>query len=448
MAGAITASTLTTVAVFLPIAFVGGLAGELFRPFALTVTIALLSSLLVSLTIVPVLAYWFLRDARRTEPATHVCRSLPPAETAAKAHEAEQRTLLQRGYLPVLTRTQRHPVLTLIAAVLVLGGTAAMSPLLATDLLGRSGENSMTVKQALPAGTSLAEASAAAVKVEEVLRGIDGVKDVQVTTGNAQTGFSALHVHRRLELHVHRGDGREGQPGQAPGHRPQRTRPSSADAGKITVGSQQGGFGTSSTVDITLKAATTADLRTASDAMVKAMDGVPGSSEVATNLAASQPVVQVKVDRAKAVAAGLNEEQVAGVLAATISPIPAGTVRIDTNDFPVRIGEGTRFTSIDAVRDIPLPTAAGAVPLGSIASVEQVDVPVSITASNGQRTARVSVTPSGANLGAVSTEVQNRLKSVQLPPGSPPRSAAPRPSRPNRSGSWASRCWPPSRSST
>ena len=61
VAGAITASTLTTVAVFLPIAFVGDLAGELFRPFALTVTIALLSSLLVSLTIVPVLAYWFLR---------------------------------------------------------------------------------------------------------------------------------------------------------------------------------------------------------------------------------------------------------------------------------------------------------------------------------------------------------------------------------------------------
>ena len=64
VAGAVTASTLTTVAVFLPIAFVGDMAGELFRPFALTVTIALLASLLVSLTIVPVLAYWFLRSAR------------------------------------------------------------------------------------------------------------------------------------------------------------------------------------------------------------------------------------------------------------------------------------------------------------------------------------------------------------------------------------------------
>ncbi len=414
VAGAITASTLTTVAVFLPIAFVGGLAGELFRPFALTVTIALVSSLLVSLTIVPVLAYWFLRtpaDSGVTEASARSAR-----EIAAKAHEAEQRSLLQRGYLPVLTKTQRHPVITLVAAVLVLGGTAAMSPLLATDLLGSSGENSMTVKQELPAGTSLADANAAAVKVEDVLRKIDGVKDVQATTGNAQSGFSAL-----LSTGASNSSFTVVTDEKATQAKLQDTVRSAlaglSDAGKITVGSQQGGFGTSSTVDITLKAATTADLRTASDAMVKAMDGVPGSSEVATNLAASQAVVQVRVDRAKAVAAGLNEEQVAGVLAATISPIPAGTVRIGTNDFPVRIGEGTRFTSIGAVRAIPLPTAAGAVPLGSIASVEQVDVPVSITASNGQRTARVSITPSGSNLGAVSTEVQNRLQSVQLPPG-------------------------------
>ncbi|MCB5273607.1 Swarming motility protein SwrC [Arthrobacter sp. SO5] len=412
VAGAITASTLTTVAVFLPIAFVAGLAGELFRPFALTVTIALISSLLVSLTIVPVLAYWFLRT-----PADQAgVQAASARDIAAKATEAEQRSVLQRGYLPVLTKTQKHPVVTLVAAVLVLGATAAMTPLLATDLLGRSGENSMTVRQALPAGTSLAEAGNSAVKVEQALREIDGVKDVQVTTGNARTGFSALlSAGASNSSFTVVTDEKVNQ-----GKLQERVRSELAkipDAGKITVGSQQGGFGTTSTVDITLKAATTADLRTASDAMVNAMDGVPGSSEVSTNLAASQPVVQVRVDRAKAVAAGLNEEQVAGVLAATISPIPAGTVRIDTNDFPVQIGEGTRFTSIGAVRDLPLPTAAGPVPLGSIASVEQVDVPVSITASNGQRTARVSVTPSGANLGAVSTEVQTRLKTVQLPAG-------------------------------
>ena len=67
VAGAITASTLTTVAVFLPLALVGDITGELFRPFALTVTIALAASLFVSLTIVPVLAYWFLGNVRERQ---------------------------------------------------------------------------------------------------------------------------------------------------------------------------------------------------------------------------------------------------------------------------------------------------------------------------------------------------------------------------------------------
>jgi HAE1 family hydrophobic/amphiphilic exporter-1 len=419
VAGAITASTLTTVAVFLPIAFVGELAGELFRPFALTVTMALLASLLVSLTIVPVLAYWFLRNKGAVPgglQADSAAARAFAAEARAKALEAEQRSRLQRGYLPILTSTQKHPVITLVAAVLVLGATAAMAPLLATNLLGNSGQNSMTVRQVLPAGTSLADTSAAAVRLEEVLRGIDGIKDVQVTSGNAQAGFAALVstgssnstftvVTDEKADQVELQDTVRSELANVP------------DSGKVSVGTQQGGFGTSSTVDITLKAASTADLKEASDTMVAAMTGVPGSSEVETNLAATQPVVQVKVDRAKAVAAGLNEEQVAGVLASTISPIPAGEVRIDTDDFPVQIGKGTRFTSIDAVRNIPLPAAAGPVTLGTIASVEQVDVPVSITASNGQRTARVSVTPSGSNLGAVSAEVQKRLAGVQLPPG-------------------------------
>lgn len=417
VAGAITASTLTTVAVFLPIAFVGELAGELFRPFALTVTMALLASLLVSLTIVPVLAYWFLKS-----PGAAVGLSGTPAARAyaadarAKALAAEQRGRLQRGYLPILHTTQKHPVITLVAAVLVLGATAAMTPLLATNLLGGSGQNSMTVRQVLPAGTSLADTSAAAVRIEEALRTIDGIKDIQVTSGNAQAGFAALvSTGSSNSTFTVVTDEKADQE-----HLQETVRAELARiprSGKVSVGTQQGGFGTSSTVDITIKAATTQDLRAASDAMVAAMEGAPGTSEVATNLAEGQPVVQVRVDRARTVAAGLNEEQVAGVLASTISPVPAGEVRIGTTDFPVRIGKGTQFTSIEAVRDIPLPGARGPVRLGSIASVEQVDVPVSITASNGQRTATVSVTPSGSNLGAVSAEVEKRLAGVQLPAG-------------------------------
>ncbi len=114
VAGAVTASTLTTVAVFLPLALVGDITGELFRPFALTVTIALAASLFVALTIVPVLAYWFLGNVKpRKHGATNV----------TEADELDNPTRLQRGYLPIIQATLRHPVLTIVGAVLVLALT-------------------------------------------------------------------------------------------------------------------------------------------------------------------------------------------------------------------------------------------------------------------------------------------------------------------------------------
>ncbi|WP_138443364.1 efflux RND transporter permease subunit [Sinomonas susongensis] len=407
VAGAVTASTLTTVAVFLPIAFVGNLAGELFRPFALTVTIALLASLAVALTIVPVLAYWFL--GRKPRPA------VDRAEVEARAHEKEKRSLIQRGYLPILRSTQRHPVWTLVAGAVVLVGTFALTPLLPTNLLGNSGENSFTVSQTMPPGTSLDATSAAAGKVEDVLRHMDGIKTVQVTVGNSTTGFSAfLSSGASSATFTVITDENSDQLALQ-----QRVRSELAGlngVGQVNLSQQQGGFGTASTVDVTVKAPDAASLSKANDAVVSALQGVPGATGVTSNLAAAQPVVQVKVDRAKATAAGLNEQQVGAMLAATVSPIPAGTVRIDTTDYPVLIGKGTQFSSVDAVRALPLPGAHG-LTLGAIASVEALNVPVTVTSTSGQRTATVSVTPGDSNLGTVSAAVQQRVNNLSLDAG-------------------------------
>ena len=102
VAGAVTASTLTTVAVFAPIALVGGFVGQLFAPFAITVTVALLASLLVSLTVVPVLAYWFLRPAAR--------RRRRARRSARAAEEKELRSPLQRA-LPAGDPVRHHAAL-------------------------------------------------------------------------------------------------------------------------------------------------------------------------------------------------------------------------------------------------------------------------------------------------------------------------------------------------
>ncbi|MCQ9163236.1 efflux RND transporter permease subunit [Arthrobacter sp. STN4] len=414
VAGAITASTLTTVAVFLPIAFVGSLAGELFRPFALTVTFALLASLLVSLSIVPVLAYWFLKSPAGTADDAGTALA---GQALLRAVEGKERSSwLQRGYLPVLAKTQKHPVYTLLAGAVILGATLAMTPLLPTNLLGDTGQNSMTVNQAMPAGTSLDVTDAAAKKVEAVLAGIDGVQDVQVTVGNASGGFSSLLSSGASSASfqvITNPDADQVKLQDTVRKAVARIK----DAGTIALGASGGGFGTSNSVDVMVKAGTGVELQAASDTLVKAMAGLPGAQSVSSNLSGAQPVVQVSVDRAKAAAAGLDEAQITGLLAATVSPIPAGTVRIDTTDYKVQVGTGRTFDSVADLAAAVIPTAAGPVPLGSVATVKQVDTPLTITSSNGQRTATVSVVPEANSLGSLSAEVQKKLDAVTLPAG-------------------------------
>ncbi|MEX5300785.1 efflux RND transporter permease subunit [Kocuria sabuli] len=411
VAGAITASTLITVAVFVPIAFVGDVTGELFRPFALTTTIALLSSLVVSLTIVPVLAYWFLRDprlARRRRRETGA-RSAPWGPGAAEAP-----TRMARGYLPVLRGTQRHPWATLGASVLVLGGTAALLPVLPTNLLGDTGQNTMTIEQELPAGTALQVTSEQASRTEEVLASTGGIEDVQVTMGTGG-GFSAFlpgsgtnsatfSVTTDAEVDQEQlrrdvGEQLDGLDG----------------AGEFSVQGAQG-F-TSSDVEISVSAPDQDTLAAADAAVVEAMRELDSAGQVTSNLAATQPTVVVTVDRAAAAERGLTEEQVTGSLAGTVNPLPAGSIDLDANSVAVTIGEGRAVEDVDALRGLPVPTAGGPVPLEDLAEVEETLTVEAITSSRDQRTATVAVTPAGDDLGATSTAVQEALGALDLPQG-------------------------------
>jgi len=109
VAGAVTASTLTTVSVFLPIAFTGGFVGELFSSFAITVTIALLASLFVALTIIPVLAYWFLKAPKAQKASAR--------QGDQPAHE--KMTLLERGYVPVVRWVTTHRLISIVGALVI-----------------------------------------------------------------------------------------------------------------------------------------------------------------------------------------------------------------------------------------------------------------------------------------------------------------------------------------
>jgi HAE1 family hydrophobic/amphiphilic exporter-1 len=408
VATAVTAATLTTVAVFLPVALVGGMAGELFRPFALTVTIALLASLLVSLTIVPVLAYWFLGHTRPGAADLAAAR--------ANAEKKEASSWLQRGYSPVLRGTQRHPVVTLLASVALLGLTVVMVPLVPTNLLGGTGQNTFSVTQKLPAGSSLQTTMKAAAPVEKALRDLNGVADVQLTAGTPSGGFSAFLAGGTDSASFTVMTDADADQEAIQDAARAALKPLAKDT-EISISASEGGMGGSSAITVQVGAPTPEILTEATEATVEAMSGIEGATDLSDNLSTARPQVSVSINRTKAAAAGLSEAQIGALTAGTLSPIPAGTVRVGYTDYPVSIGAGTDLTNLNQLRDLKLPTASGTVRLGDVAKIERSESPATITSSNGERIATVSITPGENDLGSVSAEVTKRLDALTLPEG-------------------------------
>ena len=416
VSGAITAATITTVAVFLPIALVGGLVGELFRPFSFTFAIALVASLFVSLTIVPVLAYWFLKAPAQAQHES---------EEQARAHEAEIREIeeakerkswLQRGYIPVLKWTQRRPVITVLASVLILFLTFGLVPQLKTDFIGSSGSNSFVLNQTLPAGATLAQQDEAAAKVEGILLADERIEVVQTTIGSSGDGRVAFGgAAGGTSIQVTTVEGTDQTATQAD-LEALFAKDETLGEVKFTAGGGEA-FGGSSTIDVKVNATSDENLKTAIDAVEKAMQGTADVSEITNSLAKTQRTLRVTVDRSKAAAIGLTEIQVGGIVSATMRPSSIGKVNIDNTETAIYVVQTNSPDTVAEVSDILIPSTSGMVKLSSIAKIEQVDVPVSINSEKGERTAKVSLTPSGDNLGAISADVTKRLDAVELPSG-------------------------------
>ena len=407
VAAAITASTITTVAVFLPIAFVGDMTGELFRPFALTVTIAMTASLLVALTIVPVLAYWFLRPGKPLLDAAG--RAVDPEDPAAPPSR------LQRVYLPVLRWTLKHSWVTLALAVLVLGGTIAVAPLMKTNFLGDSGQNTFTVTQQLGQAASLDAQDAAAATVEEALLSVEGIDTIQTSIGS--TGSAIADAFSGGGAGITYSITTDPDADQLAVREDVQTAVDDLDGvGTVTVSAGQGGFG-SSDIEIDVTAPDASTLTEASDAVVAALDGADGIGQVTSNLSASLPFVSVTVDRDKAASLGLSEVAVGALVSGTMQPQQAGTVEIDGTGLTVYLQAAEVPQTIDELKDLKIASAAGMIELSEVATVEESEGPTSITTQRGQRTATVTVTPTGDDLTAASATVTAALADVDLPTG-------------------------------
>ena len=408
VAGAVTASTLTTVAVFLPIALVSGMVGELFSSFAVTVTVALLASLLVALTVIPVLAYWFLKAPRGTA-----------AENAANRAEAERKELrspLQRAYVPVLRFATRFKAVTVVIGVLVFLGTVALVPGLKTNFLDASGQDTTQISQTLPAGTDLATTDAAAAQVEQVLADTTEVESYQVTvgSGNPMLGMGGKTNKASFSVTI------SAEADSVAVEDELRRRLTDLDGiGEIKVGVEAGAEALGGNgIEVIVHGPDAEALAEATGRVESAVAAVADVRDIESSLEEAAPRVEVTVDRQKAAAVGLSEAAVGQLVAQVFQGSPVGEMTVDGRTSDIVLAADTdKPDDVAAIEKLPIPTAGGVVRLSDLAEVAVVDGPAAISHTDTERSAKVTAVADIADLGAITSALTTELDKVDLPDG-------------------------------
>ncbi|MGV8850751.1 MAG: efflux RND transporter permease subunit [Propionibacteriaceae bacterium] len=406
VAGAVTSSTLTTVAVFAPIGLVGGQAGELFRPFAVTVTVALLASLLVAMTVVPVLASWFMSrrpraltaeqqakaDAREASIASREAaeqakaqamfetrraalvtqlkaKGTPQPQIDAKVatlasrygvsddqatHDEEHGapTWLQRAYLPALRWALSHRGLTLALAVAIFAGTLALAPSLKTDFIGDAGQVSVTITADLPSGASLQQTDGAAAKIEAAIASEPAVQTYSTSIGGSSGLLGSGQAdtnHARFSVSLF----------------PKSKGTIVADSLRAKLATLSG-IGTtqvivgqsSSNVVVYVAGNDPVKLKAANQQVVEAMKSLDVLSAVTSDLAASRQQLAVAVDVNKAAAAGMTQAQVGLAVTRAVRGQKVGSLNVGDSSLDVLLFSQKPVTTVDALGNVLLPVTA------------------------------------------------------------------------------------------
>ncbi|GAA0999301.1 efflux RND transporter permease subunit [Nocardiopsis tropica] len=409
VAAAVVSSTLATIAVFLPLAFVGGMVGELFMPFAVTASLALAASLIVSITLIPVLCYWFMRP-KDIGDATQ-------EEIEQEENERERKGVLQRAYLPVIrwitTKRKVATITTLLASVVIFAGTVLMATNLETDWMGQSEENSYAIVQELPPGTSLEEADAEAVKVEDALAGFAWVESYQTNVGGGgMAGMMGGGGSSQVDYTVTADPDTD----QARNRDVLRDTLADLDTEYEPVLSSMGAMGGSG-IEVQVSADDQEVLAEATGMVEDELSAIDGTADITNSVAAEQSSLEVSVDGEEAAAVGLTEAAVGQQVSAAFNGQNVGTVTLDDTrrDLVVRFDEAPQ--TVDDLEDLPVMGATGAVPLSDVATVEEVLQQPELTRIDGITSATVSASVTASDLGAVSASITEALDGLDLPEG-------------------------------
>ncbi len=399
---AITASTLTTIIVFLPILFVGGLASSLFKEMALTVTFSLLASLLVSLTLIPVMSSQILKIKRNDRKG-----------------EGEQ-GVKDGLYLRCLNWCLSHRVWVIGLTIAAMIGSIALFPLIGSEFMPAMDQGQFTVRIELPYGTSLEETDQVAAIVEERILQMPEVDYLLTNVGSSgEMSFESRSTEiSSLNVKLKRSSERERSLEEI--MEELRNTLKVPDA-KISVTSMDmmGGMGGKPVV-ITVKGDDLEVLEGLTRVIRDEISQVSGIREIEDTISQGNPELRVKVNRSLAARLGLRVAQIGSTLETAIKGKTATRFEVGGKEFDITIKmDRADVNTPELIKELLIPSPTGAkVPLKRIAEFSIEKGPRQILRHNQVRYVDITADLFESDLGTAMKSVQERIeKNIVLPEG-------------------------------
>jgi HAE1 family hydrophobic/amphiphilic exporter-1 len=441
VATAVIAATLTTVAVFFPMVFVSGIAGQLFRDQALTVTYALLFSLLVALTLIPMLAALSaggrFSDPEDTRPPGWFTRAMAAVVRLFRWIFRGVGTLMSwilrplvwlfQGFYALLARiypgllrwSLRHRWLIVLAAGLALAGTLSLVPRLGSELIPQLAQGEFNVKIRLPSGSPLSATDQALRRVQAAA---DGLDDLDLTFSVAGTGnrldaspVDAGENTGELNVRLRSGAAREDEDramaamrqalGQIPGVTYEFGRPAL--------------FSFRTPLEIEVSGYDLARLEDVAADVVRRLEDSPRFADIKSTVEAGNPEIQILFDQERAARLGLVVRDVADVVVSKVRGQVATryTWRDKKIDVLVRSVD-TRKSSVTEIEELIInPQSPRPIPLKAVADIDITTGPAEIRRHDQERVAVISSNLNYGDLSAAVDEVTSILGATPMPGG-------------------------------
>jgi len=403
---AVVATTMSIVAVFVPVAFMGGIPGQYFRPFGVTVAVSVLFSLLVARTVTPLMAAYLLRDT---------------------GHQQLNKDRLSYQYRRLLTWALGHRTIALAIAVSFFVGSVLLVPFIPTSFIDPDDSGLSTISLELPPGATLAETDQIGQQTTQLLVHHPAVASVLGTEGapaiaGGGGGFGAAGASgvNTATLYVKLKPRSDREVSQQEFEQQMRPQFQQVPGARISV--DQGQVGGRKQLSIVLKSENSESLTAAADALTQQMRDLPGLVEVTSTASLVKPEILIKPEPARAADQGVSVQAIAQTASlTTIGGLEANQAKFNLPDrqIPIQVQIAPRFRNdIDTIKNLRVPGKNGTVvPLVAVADISLGSGPAQIDRYNRARQISVEANLQGMTLGEALQSVNALPAMNPLPPG-------------------------------